>query len=457
MHALAVIALALLLSNGQGAEPGRQRPREAIGAILDAFERHAVVALEEHHGDERAHAFRVALLRHPRFSAAVRDIVVEFGNSRYQSVIDRFVDGDAVPDADLRRVWQNTTQAHTIWDRPIYEDFFRAARRVTASLAADQRVRVLLGDPPIDWDAVRTAEDFRTSRRTDRSRHPADVVLREVVAKRRRALVIYGAMHLMRQNPLQGPNLVDHLEARGVKTFVVIGHPLVSLTGLGIDPASWTPPVVMLTAGSRLAGQVDAVLYLGPSSGKTSSPLPASLCSDRDYRAMRVARMTLAGDPDAASTLARECAAARPDFQAAQKPDFSGTWIPGDAGKPAPPPSTQAGPPPPPRTLSLTITHSPAEMKIDRRMDTAGRETTSTFIYKLDGSKNVNQMGPLVFDTTAEWQGEKLVLSSNVSADGSQIGTLREVYGIDNGDLIVETTRSSPAGVFSSRTVHKKQ
>jgi hypothetical protein len=48
----------------------------------------------------------------------MNDIVVEFGNSRYQDVMDRFVRGEDVPHAQLQPVWQNTAQAHEIWDVP---------------------------------------------------------------------------------------------------------------------------------------------------------------------------------------------------------------------------------------------------------------------------------------------------------------------------------------------------
>jgi hypothetical protein len=59
-------------------------PLDAIATILDAFRDHAVVALDEVHGDERSHAFRLSLIRDARFAATVDDILVEFGNSRYQ-------------------------------------------------------------------------------------------------------------------------------------------------------------------------------------------------------------------------------------------------------------------------------------------------------------------------------------------------------------------------------------
>jgi hypothetical protein len=95
----------LLLISIAGATQAAQRagsrpavPAEPIAAILDAFRTHQVVALDEgNHGNQQGHAFRLALIRDPRFAATVNDIVVEFGNSRYQDVMDRFVGGDDVP------------------------------------------------------------------------------------------------------------------------------------------------------------------------------------------------------------------------------------------------------------------------------------------------------------------------------------------------------------------------
>ena len=51
------------------------------------------------------------MVRDPRITTVVNDIVVEFGNARYQDVMDRFVRGEEVPPEALRRVWEDTTQA----------------------------------------------------------------------------------------------------------------------------------------------------------------------------------------------------------------------------------------------------------------------------------------------------------------------------------------------------------
>ena len=275
-----------------------------------------------------------------------------------------------------------------------------------------------------------------------------------MLAKGRRALLIYGAIHLWRHNPLQpGINLIERLERQtGTKAFVAITHPFANLGILGVDPASWPVPSIAVTRGTGLESQMDAVLYLGPTSGRSASRLTPALCSDPRYRRMRIRRMSLAGIAAPAEALARECDAAQ------DQPVFSGRWKPVEQGPPvtAPPAPAPGGPPKPPRTISVTITQSAMEMKVDRELETDGRTVTSAFTYKLDGSESVNQMGPLVLTTRAGWEGTALVLSSTASADGKPLGRLREIYRLENGELIVETTRETPAGTFKGTTVHRR-
>jgi hypothetical protein len=120
----------------------------------------------------------------------VNDIVVESGNSRYQDVVDRFVSGQPVPDEALRQAWQNTTVANFLWERPIYEQFFRVVRDVNVSLPKRKQLRLLLGDPPIDWNAVHTADDL-LKWLLQRDSSAASIVRDQVLAKHRRALVVY--------------------------------------------------------------------------------------------------------------------------------------------------------------------------------------------------------------------------------------------------------------------------
>jgi hypothetical protein len=308
------------------------RPAEPIGAILDAFRTHSIVALGEDHGNEQEHVFLRALVRDPRFAATVNDVVVEFGNARYQEVMDRFVRGEQVADDELRRVWLDTTGITGVWERPIYEEFYRAVRAANATLPRERQLRVVLGDLPVDWDTAQRTPRTPDQRRLygqvvpdnppegfmDRDFHTANVVRREVLAKKRRALIIYGDMHLTRRST----SIVGRLESDpgerifSIKTATRRTHD--TLITLQPDASSWPVPSVAPTAGTVLKQQdfseFDAVIYLGPASAMSYSKFPQSLCNDAKYIATRRERMSLAGAPQAEADrlMSRDCPAAAP-------------------------------------------------------------------------------------------------------------------------------------------------
>lgn len=90
---------------------------------------------------------------------------------------------EPVNDADLRLVWRNTTQSPLeTWDEPVYEQFFRRVRAVNWTLPPGQRIRVLLGDPPIDWSTITTRQQV-FSFLMQRDSHAASVVEQQVLAR----------------------------------------------------------------------------------------------------------------------------------------------------------------------------------------------------------------------------------------------------------------------------------
>jgi hypothetical protein len=344
-----LVALASTCAWSQTAELRPAVPLDPIEGILAAFKTHQVVALGEgDHNNEQGHAVRMSLIRNPRFAKVVNDIVVEFGNSRYQDIMDRFVAGEDVPHAQLQQVWQNTTQAHEIWDVPIYEEFFQEVRKINAKLSKKRKLRVLLGDPPIDWDQIKTFEDKLKAVRIDTV--PAGIIEREVISKGRRALVIYGDMHFLRRNtywmmedkvaaeqryakPVE--TIVALLERSGVKVFS-IRTSFIDMSALQPDVATWTPPKLTVLAGTPLGlasflfyypddiyirrpdktwekvkadpkrsplmqDQFDAVLYIGPKSSITYSKVGKKLCADQEYMHMRFGRMKIQAGPNADS------------------------------------------------------------------------------------------------------------------------------------------------------------
>lgn len=185
------------------------RQQTAVDLVVRAFEKYPLVALSEGagHGQPDTRAFFAALILDERFSRRVRNIVVEFGNARYQSVMDRYVSGQPVSPEELRHVWEDTTQVTGVWSLPMYEGMFADVRALNATLPSARRIRVLLGDPPIDWSAVTSPADEDMN--DWRDAHFAHVVEREVRNRNETALLLIGGAHIGRK--VVFPNSLIHL------------------------------------------------------------------------------------------------------------------------------------------------------------------------------------------------------------------------------------------------------
>jgi len=332
LSAALLVLLFVFLSAGF-AQAAAAKPLDPVDGIIDAFKTHDVVALGEgDHGNEQGAEFRAKLYRDPRFQAVVNDIVVESGNGRYQAMMDRYIAGETVPEKELRMAWLETTQRTDVWDRDIYADMFRTIREVNQKLPKAKQLRVLLGDTP--YYTYDPANPRAPMRRSDT--FPAELIQREVIAKKRKALIVYGDMHYLRRVPPPMPGqpvgtIVSLLEKAGVKVFSIW-----TFTGLGAelptlqpDIATWKKPSltlikdtplgtapftfyypkgsgmtmrpgpngpIMVDLGEAIGGmmqeQFDAVLYLGPKSEITYGELPKSLCADPEYVEMRAARLS---------------------------------------------------------------------------------------------------------------------------------------------------------------------
>jgi len=311
-------------------------PLEPVAAIVDAFRTHDLVALCDAHGNEQSQAFLRTPVRDPRFADAVNDIVFESGNARYQDLVDRFVRGEAVPAASLRQVWENHTVANEL---PVDAGFFDAVRAVNASRPAGHRLRVLLGDPPIDWTAVQTrADHFKWL--SLRDSFPAALIQLEVLAKQRKALIVYGQLHFQRKNVMSNLDMSDWrmqtivslIERATPARVFTIWQFDDALAAIQSDIASWPRPSFAAVRGTRLGAaditallpargrmqvsgdalvpvpkeqwlplrvedQLDAVLYLGPASSMSEAALSTASCAEPGYVAERLRRIALTGIP----------------------------------------------------------------------------------------------------------------------------------------------------------------
>lgn len=183
--------LCIYASASRAAEPV---VRPAVDGILEAFDTHPLVGLGELHMLANELNFYTLVVRDPRFAAKVGNVVVEFGGSQHQDILDRYLDGKDVPYAELSKVWRN----HVAWDPTLegvgYQTFFAVVRAVNQALPPEQRIRVWLSEPPIDWSSIHTKEAHQRIF-DQRAVHAAGLISREILARGKKALVIYGTGH----------------------------------------------------------------------------------------------------------------------------------------------------------------------------------------------------------------------------------------------------------------------
>ena len=223
--------------------------------VVRAFQKYPLVAVSEMHGNPESQALFISLVGDPEFQAIVSDIVVEFGNGRYQDVVDRYLAGDDVRADELSRVWRDTTQISGIFNLPMYEEMLRAVRNVNESLPPGRKLRVWLGDPPIDWETVTSPADEDMN--DWRDAFFARIVEDRIRKQGRRALLFLGGGHIARG--VIFPNSVIHLlDARRPGDTLVLSV----LDIGGVTPAvaarlrEWPPGVAASVRGTWL-GELD--------------------------------------------------------------------------------------------------------------------------------------------------------------------------------------------------------
>jgi hypothetical protein len=255
------------------------------------------VAIAEGHRNQQVHDFIVTLVSDPRFAQVVDDVVVEFGTARHQAVIDRYVAGDPVAPEELRQVWRDTVNI-LVWDAPVYERFFQTIRAINHRNPG-RRLRVLLADPPVDWDHIRHDDWERVA--SMRDEFAAALVEREVLSKGRHALLVFGSGHVTRDAAFGGrkPNLAESLAARHAGSILLVWAHMPGWQTSRLDPrlSPWRQPALATLAGTWLGASAvgppgqsptleqlaDSFLYLGPIRLLTTSTPSETLYDDASY------------------------------------------------------------------------------------------------------------------------------------------------------------------------------
>jgi hypothetical protein len=275
---------------------------------------------------------------------------VEFGTATHQDILDRYINGAEVSFTELRRVWSDVVGWIPTVTGLGYANFFVQARTTNLSLPPEQRVRIWLGEPVLDWSKVKTQEDINPAM-SQRDTYPATIIKREILAKGKKALVIYGGGHFASPDmpAIFGPaqDLKTLLEQDYPKAFFIVlpywgfvekvcsaafeqtyrDWPTPALAfpvrGSTIENALRKPgchassPTPMINIPNKTEAELaeirakvtianenilsgmngDALLYLGPAATLTRTPNEPSIYLDAAYRAEINRRNQIRGFP----------------------------------------------------------------------------------------------------------------------------------------------------------------
>jgi hypothetical protein len=301
---LGVITLVVTSFSAQGQvglpSGAEARPMNGVTFIVNTLKEYQLVGIGDLPGCFEVHQFLKSLLQSRELVGRINDIVVDFGSPRSQAALDRYIlGGEMVPRPVLRHVWDDTTRSlELIWDSPVYEEFFDTVRSLNLTLAAGEKIRVILADAPLNWDEIRTQNDLLPFLR-GRSRSLAEKV-NAVAAEGHRALVVSVAPEQFRID--SGENARTLIEkAHPGKFFAILAQGRFGngevYKEIERTESSWEKNSASAVRDTRLGAvkvspeanaprledAVDAILYVGPSESLTKIYPWAFIFQDDDY------------------------------------------------------------------------------------------------------------------------------------------------------------------------------
>ncbi len=370
---------------------GEIKLENANAAVVGAFETHDIVMFGEFHGNKQEYAWLRSLVATPEFADRVDDIVMEMGNSLYQKSVNRYVSGEDVPLEQVQKAWLNTVGVVGP-PSPVTASLYEAVREENLKRRGKHQIRILCGDPYIDWEKVKEKGDIGPYL-ANRDQWFTQVVKDEVLAKHHRALLIMGWGHFARVLPFPRRfSIEQELQAAGAKTYLII---VGTNTPGGYDDLdhrfdSWPVPVIVSLAGNwvgelpamsilsgggaegyqwmissapnsaasasppppvKLREVADALLYLGPRDGLTSVNMTRSELDGTPYGKEIERRLVIEGFPADVAAQLESANSETPQFSR-PKPSAPPPPTPRSTPPSAPPPKNMGPPPLPPRPPS---------------------------------------------------------------------------------------------------------
>jgi len=260
--------------------PTDLHPTDGVDFVLKKLDEFPIVGLGDNHMCLEFHQFVGKLIRDPRLPGKINEIIVEFGNPKYQSIVDRYVvNGEAIPFDERKKVWQEAAMGWYVANSPIYAEFFDAVREVNIRLPKEKRIRVVLGDALMDLQQfLANPEQYlgQLGAHRETAQDPREISFTasatQVLAEHHRAIMIVGNGHLRAANGRE--NARTAIEKIYPNQFFLID-------GNGPEHPSWLPGSIVTTPDDREPHH--ATLYVGTWNSLTGVRPSPLIYRDMEY------------------------------------------------------------------------------------------------------------------------------------------------------------------------------
>jgi hypothetical protein len=304
--------------------------------IIDAYKNCNIIGIGEgDHHLENSHHFFQRIFDNKKIQETVDIVIVEFANAKQQDILDKYIFGEEIDLNELRKIWRESTQSiNRFGEATIYFELLLKIRNVNFTLSSNKKIRVLGGDPPIDWTLINSLEDYLKINIT-RELFAADLAIEYGIKRSKKVLMIYAEYHLTKISDKSRKNMLTEINDKSIKDLPTITNyvntkypdtmqiiavlnpkelqlsektknwPLYSIVDLKEEEFGNLPAVnyftqifnndgrMILFAGNKLKELFDAFLYIGQSETWKRVDYSRSIFSDNDWNELNRRRQML--------------------------------------------------------------------------------------------------------------------------------------------------------------------
>ncbi|NTS75780.1 hypothetical protein HR060_02780 [Catenovulum sp. SM1970] len=179
------------------------RAKPAEQAILNLFDQYQIVAMGDAHFYDEVMQGITAMITTADFADKVQHIVIEFGNAKYQALLDQYLSGADISEQEVSQVWRETLY-FTAWTPDVYANFFSQVRRFNQTQKHTHQLKVTLAEAAFSWSDIQTSQAWRTL--ADDKVNGFEQLIKKRV-RNEKALFIFGAFHTLKLDGALKPNL----------------------------------------------------------------------------------------------------------------------------------------------------------------------------------------------------------------------------------------------------------